>query len=82
MTETPEGQALDPTATLTGREKEILGMFATGLPNKVVAAQLSISEHTVKVHAKNIFRKLGVSNRIQAILMHQKLRSRDSGGIV
>lgn len=58
--------------TLTGRESEILGMIALGLPNKVVARRLYITEKTIKTHTNNIYRKLGVRNRLQAVLMHQE----------
>ena len=41
------------------------------MPNKVIGARLFISEKTVKTHANHIFRKLGVSNRLQAALVFQ-----------
>lgn len=63
-------QARNSTESLTAREREILGMFAAGLPNKVVARELSISEQTVSVHARNMFRKLGVASRVQAVLLY------------
>ena len=65
--------------TLTSREREILGMFAEGLANKTVATELWISEETVKTHAKSIYRKLGVSGRVQAILVYLG-HTRDEGG--
>jgi DNA-binding NarL/FixJ family response regulator len=49
-------------------------MFAQGLPNKKVAAELSISEQTVKCHAKSIYRKLGVASRVKAVLLYLKHR--------
>jgi len=52
---------------LTKREHEILALLKDGLPNKLIAAQLTLSEVTVKSHLCSIFRKLGVSNRVQAI---------------
>ena len=54
--------------TLTDREREILGLFAEGFQNKLIAARLSIATETVKAHAKSIFRKLGVTNRVQAVI--------------
>jgi len=48
---------------LTLREREVLRCTASGLGNKEVAAQLSISEATVKVHLTHIFRKLGLRSR-------------------
>ncbi|GAA5443452.1 csgBAC operon transcriptional regulatory protein [Microbulbifer sp. NBRC 101763] len=51
---------------LTRREQEILGQLTTGEPNSVIATKLHLSEHTVKNHMYNIFRKIGVKNRLQA----------------
>jgi len=51
---------------LTSREKEILQTLANGASNKEIANALNISEHTVKIHLKNILKKLQVNNRIQA----------------
>jgi DNA-binding CsgD family transcriptional regulator len=63
-------QARNSTESLNAREREILGMFAAGLPNKVVARELSISEQTVSVHARNMYRKLRVASRVQAVLLY------------
>lgn len=51
---------------LTRREQEILAQLTTGEPNSVIASRLHLSEHTVKNHMYNIFRKIGVKNRLQA----------------
>jgi len=51
---------------LTRREQEILSQLTTGEPNSVIASRLHLSEHTVKNHMYNIFRKIGVKNRLQA----------------
>jgi DNA-binding NarL/FixJ family response regulator len=53
--------------TLTPREREILSMLAEGLPNKLIASRLGISDHTVKTHLEAIFDKLGASNRAEAV---------------
>lgn len=53
---------------LSERELEILGLFAAGLSNKEVADKLIISLGTVKAHSSNIYRKLDVRNRAQAII--------------
>lgn len=53
---------------LTRREHEVLGLLATGCTNKDIAQALFISEKTVKSHLHNIFRKLKVTRRLQAIL--------------
>ena len=55
--------------TLTEREKEILNLIAKGLKNKEISEKLFISEGTVKIHINNILRKLGVSDRTQAIII-------------
>jgi len=52
---------------LTAREKEILFFILEGLNNQEVADQLNISSHTVKNHLTNIFRKLDVTDRVQAM---------------
>jgi DNA-binding NarL/FixJ family response regulator len=52
---------------LTPREREILSMLAEGLPNKVIASRLGISEHTVKTHLEAVFEKLGASTRAEAV---------------
>lgn len=54
---------------LTGREEEVLGLLVRGLENSQIAAQLSISPSTVKVHVSNILSKLGVANRKEAIAL-------------
>ncbi|MFC6632921.1 helix-turn-helix transcriptional regulator [Microbulbifer taiwanensis] len=51
---------------LTKREQEILHQLTSGEPNSVIATRLHLSEHTVKNHMYNIFRKIGVRNRLQA----------------
>jgi two-component system NarL family response regulator len=54
--------------TVTPREKEVLRLIAKGFGNKAIARELFITESTVKVHTKNIYRKLGVEDRASAIL--------------
>lgn len=53
---------------LSSRELEVLRLIAKGLSNKEIGAVLAVAEATVKVHAKNIFSKLDVSDRTQAIV--------------
>ncbi|MBN1461307.1 MAG: response regulator transcription factor [Armatimonadetes bacterium] len=64
--------AFDGVEKLTTREREILKLFSQGLQNKVVAAELSIAEETVKSHAKSIYRKLRVRNRTGASTLFAK----------
>jgi two-component system, NarL family, response regulator LiaR len=52
---------------LSARESETLALLATGMPNRALADALYVSENTVRTHLKSIFRKLGVSNRSQAL---------------
>ena len=54
--------------TLTSREIEVLQLISQGLRNKEVGAMLGITEGTVQIHVKNIFAKLSVTNRTQAVL--------------
>lgn len=62
---------------LGDREKQILDCLVMGLPNKVIARELDVSEATVKVTIKGIFRKMSVSNRTQAAIL-----ARESGSSV
>jgi DNA-binding NarL/FixJ family response regulator len=58
--------ALPAFPALTGRELEVLRLVAAGAPNSRIAAQLWITEQTVKFHLSKVYRKLGVSNRTEA----------------
>jgi DNA-binding NarL/FixJ family response regulator len=57
----------DPLAALSVREREILSLLASGMSNKQIAGQLTISSNTVKFHLRTIYSKLGVRNRVQAM---------------
>ena len=54
------------SALLTPRQTEIIALVAIGAANEEIADKLCISNHTVKVHLYNIFKKINVSNRLQA----------------
>ena len=59
-------------AALTEREHEILGCLADGMNNKTIARKLGISDTTVKVHIKNLLRKLNLTSRLEAaVWVHQ-----------
>jgi len=62
----------NPLSTLTKRELEVLSSLAAGLTNKEIAAEKGVSANTVKYHVRNLFEKLGVSNRGQAIALYLK----------
>ncbi|ACS85562.1 MULTISPECIES: two-component system response regulator NarL [Musicola] len=51
---------------LTPREKDILKLIAQGLPNKVIARKLNITESTVKVHVKHLLKKMKLRSRVEA----------------
>lgn len=64
--------APDPLAGLSEREREVLQALVEGLPNKLIARRLQISEKTVKSHLTRIFRALGVTDRTQAALWAER----------
>ena len=57
---------------LTARETEVMRSVASGLSNNQIAEQLIVREGTVKIHVHNIYRKLGISNRVDLTLYAQK----------
>jgi len=61
-------------AKLSRRQLQLLHLIEQGLSNREIAAQLSISEHTVKVHLWRLFKRLDVSSRTQAIHAARKLK--------
>lgn len=60
----------DPLSVLTDRERDVLQWIATGMSNKQIASQLFISEETVKVHIRNLLRKLNVHSRVAATVLY------------
>lgn len=69
MESTPVVQELpDPAAVLSPRELEVLQLTSGGLTNQRVAAQLGVTIHAVKFHLAAVYRKLGVSNRTEAVV--------------
>ncbi|MEJ2560484.1 MAG: LuxR C-terminal-related transcriptional regulator, partial [Anaerolineae bacterium] len=63
-TQAPESGLIEP---LSERELEVLQLIAEGLTNPEIASRLFLSLHTIKVHTRNIYGKLGVHNRTEAV---------------
>ena len=64
--------ASSPLDGLSESEREVLRLVAQGLPNKLIARELSISEKTVKTHLTSVFRTIGVTDRTQAALWAER----------
>jgi DNA-binding NarL/FixJ family response regulator len=64
--------ASSPADALSEREREVLAMVAEGLPNKLIARRLGISEKTVKAHLTSVFRRIDVTDRTQAALWAER----------
>jgi DNA-binding NarL/FixJ family response regulator len=69
--------APDPLAGLSPRERQVLALLVDGMPNKLIARRLEISEKTVKAHLTSVFRTIGVTDRVQAILWVERQGLRD-----
>lgn len=80
VTDSEEQGVVERVGQLTNREMEILRMVGLGLPNKLIAARLFIAEKTVKTHTNRMFRKLGVTNRLQAVLALQTYQRNERAG--
>jgi DNA-binding NarL/FixJ family response regulator len=65
-------QAARQQVDLTDRERQVLGLLASGMANKQIARRLGISEKTVKGHLTNLFQRIGVSDRTQAALWAER----------
>ena len=66
--------SLSTATSVSAREREVLHLLTVGLSNRKIAAHLCVAESTVKAHLDNIYRKLGVNSRTQAIIQAQALR--------
>jgi two-component system nitrate/nitrite response regulator NarP len=69
----------DPIHSLSRKETLLLESLATGMTNRELSRELGISENTVKFHLSNIFDKLSVKNRAQAIAQFYASKSKDPG---
>lgn len=65
--------------SLTDRENQVLHMLEEGLSNQQIASRLVVSISTVKNHAQSVFRKLGVSSRMEAVTVCRAMRSAGVG---
>lgn len=69
----PEPAQATGTATLTGREMDVLKRLCQGLANKEIARDLGLQEVTVKLHIKTLYRKIGARNRTHAVLIAREM---------
>lgn len=69
LSDEPPPQSMD----LTPRQTHVLQLLQEGFPNKVIAARLGMTESTVKVHVRQIMRRLGAKNRTEAALLAQRV---------
>jgi DNA-binding NarL/FixJ family response regulator len=64
---------LNETIEITSREKAILNLLKKGFSNERISAETGVTINTIKFHLKNIYKKLHVVNRVQAINMYNKI---------
>ncbi len=62
------GESALPASAISGRELEVMNLAARGLTNVSIAGELHLSPRTVQTHLRNIFTKLGVSSRTEAVV--------------
>jgi len=74
-----EEQARIRFESLSGREREVLGLVTAGLMNKQIAARLGVSEVTVKIHRGNLMRKMAAQSLADLVRMAEDLGVRETG---
>lgn len=70
---TPGGASSINDGFLSPREREVLALVASGLPNKAIARELGISDHTVKFHVSSLLTKLGAASRTEAVTLATRM---------
>lgn len=78
----PVEPIMSPISGLTSREREVMNLIATGVANRVIATRLFVSEKTVKNHVNNIYSKIGVRNRSEAIALWLGVSDQEAAGQV
>lgn len=73
------GVSGEPVRDLTPRQRQVLRLLCEGQPNKIIAHALSMQEGTVKVHVRQIMKKLKATNRTQVAFFANRLRTLDEG---
>jgi DNA-binding NarL/FixJ family response regulator len=71
-----------PLSPLTPRQQQVLQALSRGLPNKLIARELSLSENTVKEHIAAVFAALGVRNRTEAVIKASRLQLQEFAAAV
>jgi LuxR family maltose regulon positive regulatory protein len=69
----PHGSRLAIVEELTAREAAVLRLLPTGLSAREIGQELGVSRNTVKTHSKNLYRKLGATDRRQAVARGREL---------
>jgi DNA-binding NarL/FixJ family response regulator len=72
-TRRPDPEADETSSALTPRQMTVLSHLREGKANKIIAYELGMSESTVKVHVRNIMRRMGATNRTQAVYKSQQM---------
>lgn len=67
-----------PNGDLSARELQVMEMASLGLRNAEIAEHLDVSVHAIKFHLAAVYRKLGVSNRTEAVVAHLNRAANDS----